>query len=133
MKLSDAIRKLIGRQTQAKSMYVPSAAWLRGAELEADSGVALVNAYQQSSWVYAAVGAKAAKLAQVPFKLSSAGRQEGERNVILRQLRKRLGQLDGRTEDRINALSADRLEELEEALLDFGDRADLEAWLESRA
>jgi len=61
------------------------------------------------------------------------GRQEGERNVILRQLRKRLGQLDGRTEDRINALSADRLEELEEALLDFGDRADLEAWLESRA
>jgi flagellar biosynthesis/type III secretory pathway protein FliH len=58
------------------------------------------------------------------------GRQEGERRVIVRQLRKRLGQLDHQTEDRINALSADRLEELEEALLDFARHADLHAWLE---
>ena len=61
------------------------------------------------------------------------GIEQGERKVILRQLRKRLGQLDGQTEDRINALSADRLEELEEALLDFANLADLEVWLESRA
>jgi hypothetical protein len=60
------------------------------------------------------------------------GRQEGERKVILRLLRKRLGQLDRQTEDRINALSADALEELEEALLDFTSRANLDVWLEKR-
>lgn len=58
------------------------------------------------------------------------GRQEGERKVILRQLRKRLGALDREFEDQINALSAERLADLEEALLDFTGRADLEVWLE---
>lgn len=59
------------------------------------------------------------------------GLQKGERKVVLRQLRKRLGGLDHEWEQRIEALSADGLEQLEEALLDFGCRDDLEAWLQA--
>jgi len=62
------------------------------------------------------------------------GRQEGldlERTVLLRQLRKRLRDLDPVVEEQIEALSADRLEQLGEALLDFNSTADLNAWLQS--
>jgi hypothetical protein len=59
------------------------------------------------------------------------GLEKGERKVVLRQLRKRLGGLDRDVERRIEALSADGLEQLEEALLDFGRRGDLDAWLQA--
>ena len=39
--------------------------------------------------------------------------------MLLRQLRKRLGDLDPAVEEQIESLSADRLEQLGEALLDF--------------
>ena len=45
--------------------------------------------------------------------------QDGERTLLLRQLRKRLGDLDPAVEEQIKSLSADRLEELGEALFDF--------------
>ena len=48
---------------------------------------------------------------------------------MLRLLRKRLGDLDPLVEVRVESLSADRLEELGEALLDFSSLADLDAWL----
>ena len=57
----------------------------------------------------------------------------GERKVILRQLRKRLGRLDPATEERLDALSPDELEGLGEALLDFSCREDLDSWLRARA
>ena len=53
-----------------------------------------------------------------------------ERKAFLRQLRKRLGNLGPAVETQIEKLSADRLEQLAEALLDFGSVADLEAWLQ---
>jgi flagellar biosynthesis/type III secretory pathway protein FliH len=59
------------------------------------------------------------------------GRQEGERTVLLRQLRKRLGDLDPAMEEQIKGLPADRLEELGEALFDFNSLADLDAWLKA--
>ena len=59
------------------------------------------------------------------------GRKEGGRTVLLRQLRKRLGDLDPTIEKQIESLSADRLEQLGEALLDFSSLADLDAWLQS--
>jgi hypothetical protein len=64
------------------------------------------------------------------------GRQEGldhERKLVLRQLRKRLGDLNPAVADQINGLSADRLEELFEALLDFNSPRDLGAWLQAHA
>jgi hypothetical protein len=59
------------------------------------------------------------------------GRQEGEYTVLLRQLRKLLGDLDPALVAEIKGLSSDRLEELGEALLDFNSLSDLKAWLEA--
>ena len=57
------------------------------------------------------------------------GRQEGELDLTLRQLRRRCGLLDPDHEAGIRALSLERLEALAEALLDFKSPADLVAWL----
>lgn len=55
-------------------------AWLRGSENDAGSGAALVSAYQQSVWVYSAVNAVAAQIANTPFCVTQ-GRGRGERKV----------------------------------------------------
>ncbi|MFM6070668.1 MAG: DUF4351 domain-containing protein, partial [Dolichospermum sp.] len=58
------------------------------------------------------------------------GRQEGERLVILKLLKKRLGELSPETTQRIQSLSVNQLENLSEALLDFSSMADLLNWLQ---
>ena len=57
------------------------------------------------------------------------GRQEGELDLALRLLRRRCGQLSPEQLARIRALSLERIEALGEALLEFRDASDLEAWL----
>jgi predicted transposase YdaD len=57
------------------------------------------------------------------------GRQEGEKNLILRLLHRRIGEIDSLLIERIIGLSIEQLENLGEALLDFSSVADLEAWL----
>lgn len=52
-------------------------------------------------------------------------------SLILRQLSRRLGELNSQLEERIQQLSILQLEELAEALLDFSDAPDLIAWLEA--
>lgn len=62
------------------------------------------------------------------------GEQRGlqrEKSVILRQLRRRVGELAPSTEERIRALSITQLENLAEALLDFSSPADLTVWLDN--
>ncbi len=62
------------------------------------------------------------------------GRQEGldhERKILLRLLRKQLGDLDPAVEEQIKSLAADRLEQLAEALFDFSSLADLGTWLQA--
>ena len=72
------------------------------------------------------------------------GREEGleeglekglqqEARLVLRQLRKRVGELDERTQARIEAMSTERLEELGEALLDFSTPDDLAIWLQDHS
>lgn len=80
MKLIERFQKWLRPETHTKSLPVSAAAWLRGEPPE--GAPALVNAYQQSSWVYAAISAKAAKVAQAPFKLLAGGRGAGEREVF---------------------------------------------------
>lgn len=60
------------------------------------------------------------------------GREEGERKLVMRLLRKRLGPLDREIEARIEALPAEALEPLADALLDFNRQDDLHAWLSAR-
>ena len=57
------------------------------------------------------------------------GRQEGEMELTLRQLRRRCGDLRPEQEASIRNLPLERLEALAEALLDFQGPADLAAWL----
>jgi predicted transposase YdaD len=60
------------------------------------------------------------------------GRQEGELTLILKQLKKRYGELSPELQQRIQSLSLHQLEALGEALLDLGSMADLLDWLESQ-
>ncbi len=62
-------------------------------------------------------------------EIRAEGKQEGEVSLVLRLLRKRLGQVSQDLEKRIQGLSIERLEDLGEALLDFATEADLVNWL----
>jgi predicted transposase YdaD len=57
------------------------------------------------------------------------GQAQGEAKVTLRQLGRRCGPLSAEQERLIRSLPRQRLEALAEALLDFEDMADLNAWL----
>lgn len=55
---------------------------------------------------------------------------EAEADLVIRLLKHRFGQLEEGQVEQIRALEVARLEELAEALLDFGGVADLERWLQ---
>jgi hypothetical protein len=61
------------------------------------------------------------------------GRQEGiidgEQRLIIRLLNRRIGEIDTSLTERIRGLSLEKLENLGEALLDFSNLDDLQAWL----
>ena len=57
------------------------------------------------------------------------GREEGEQRLVIRQLNRRLGEIDASLIERVQELSIEQLENLGEALLDFSSVADLSAWL----
>ena len=58
-------------------------------------------------------------------------KQEGETNLLVRQLSKRFGKLTHSYIENINKLTIAQLEDLGEALLDFVDINDLEQWLKA--
>ncbi len=57
------------------------------------------------------------------------GLQEGESKVIIRQLERKLGSIDPFLESQIKSLTSEELELLSEALLNFQDVSELQAWL----
>lgn len=57
------------------------------------------------------------------------GVEQGERSLVLRQLDRRFGELPQPIRMQIDTLSLPQLESLGEALLDFANPSDLEAWL----
>jgi hypothetical protein len=59
------------------------------------------------------------------------GLEQGKRELVLRLLRKQVGDLDAAAQEQIESLSAKRLEKLGEALLSFAGPEDLDAWLRS--
>ena len=63
------------------------------------------------------------------------GRQEGERagevRLVLRLLSKRVGKIGDRSVEMINSLTLEQLDDLGDALLDFGNIAELDNWLRS--
>ena len=71
------------------------------------------------------------KQTRVYQEAKQEGEQEGEKNLLLRQLSKRFGKLGDVYITSINSLTIAQLEDLGEALLDFGEISDLEQWLKS--
>lgn len=59
------------------------------------------------------------------------GVQQGEFNIVMRLLKRRLGELPASAETRLQNLSIASLEQLSEALLDFQETGDLTAWLKN--
>ncbi len=57
------------------------------------------------------------------------GNKQGEQRLIIRQLNRRIGEIDASLIERVQGLSIEQLENLGEALLDFSSVADLSAWL----
>ncbi|NMG22927.1 Rpn family recombination-promoting nuclease/putative transposase [Brasilonema bromeliae] len=60
-------------------------------------------------------------------------RQEQALELIMRQLRRRIGNMDQQLQERISQLSIEQLENLAEALLDFSSQADLATWLQDQS
>ncbi|MDJ0728775.1 MAG: Rpn family recombination-promoting nuclease/putative transposase [Crocosphaera sp.] len=61
-------------------------------------------------------------------EINAEGRQQGEANLILRQLNRRIGEVSPQLCQKIQSLSIEQLENLGEALLDFKSIDDLEQW-----
>ena len=61
-------------------------------------------------------------------KINAEGRQQGEANLILRQLNRRIGEVSPQVCQKIESLSIEQLENLGEALLDFQSIEELEQW-----
>jgi predicted transposase YdaD len=61
------------------------------------------------------------------------GRQQGEIELVLRQLKRRLGSLTAAQKEAVRILSLRRIEALGEALLDFNSRSDLDHWLKAHS
>ena len=57
------------------------------------------------------------------------GRTQGKEALVMRLLQRRLGAVPAQAAARLPRLSAEQLDDLGEALLDFETAADLEAWL----
>ena len=61
------------------------------------------------------------------------GREAGMLDIVLHLLQKKLGGLDAKLKAQVERLSAARLKQLSEALLDFTQAAELELWLKRKA
>ncbi|MDJ0536021.1 MAG: Rpn family recombination-promoting nuclease/putative transposase [Xenococcaceae cyanobacterium MO_207.B15] len=61
--------------------------------------------------------------------IKEQGIKEEAISLVLRLLKKRIGDIRPEAQSRITALSVEQLEDLGEALLDFSSRDDLSAWL----
>jgi hypothetical protein len=58
------------------------------------------------------------------------GRQEGEQALIIRQMTRRIGEIEPDLKMAVQALSLEQLENLGDALLDFSELVDLVNWLQ---
>ncbi len=72
---------------------------------------------------------KAEGIKEGEAKGKAEGIKEGEISLILRQLKRRIGQISAKDESQITALSVEQLEALGEALLDFSSSDYLSDWL----
>ena len=73
---------------------------------------------------------KEEKVMEIVTSWMRTGMRNEAEKLVLRQLNRRFGPIEAELEQRIQALSIDRVEDLSDALLDFSDRSQLVVWLE---
>ncbi len=73
---------------------------------------------------------KEEKVMEIVTSWMRTGMRNEAEKIVLRQLNRRFGPIEAELEQRIQALSIDRVEDLCDALLDFSDRSQLVVWLE---
>jgi hypothetical protein len=71
------------------------------------------------------------KLSPLYLAEIQAAEERGEQAVIMRQLKRRVGDLSVQVQDIIKSLPLEKLENLGDALLDFAGMDDLTAWLDT--
>ena len=76
------------------------------------------------------LGISALRQPKVFQEFYEEGMQQGGATLILRQLKRRVGELPSELQAQIKRLSVAQLEELGEALLGFEGLTDLENWLD---
>jgi Domain of unknown function (DUF4351) len=62
-----------------------------------------------------------------------AAEERGEKSIIIRLLKRQVGDLSLQVQDRIKSLPVEKLENLGDALLDFAGMEDLTAWLDTNS
>ncbi|AFZ48586.1 hypothetical protein Cyast_2643 [Cyanobacterium stanieri PCC 7202] len=92
----------------------------------------LVNKFPQLTIeeIQKMINLREADITQTRFyqQVLEIGRNEGESNMVIRQLNRRFGNLSTTLEAKVRSLPINQLESLGEALLDFQDITDLENW-----
>lgn len=73
---------------------------------------------------------KEEKVMEIVTSWMRTGMRNEAEKLVIRQLNRRFGPIEAELEQRIQALSIDRVEDLSDALLDFSDRSQLLVWLE---
>ena len=73
---------------------------------------------------------KEEKVMEIVTSWMRTGMRNEAEKLVLRQLNHLFGPIEAELEQRIQALSIDRVEDLSDALLDFSDRSQLVVWLE---
>lgn len=66
---------------------------------------------------------------QIVTSWMRTGIQQGQVSMVMRQLKRKFGEIDSNVEAQIQKLSSPQLEDLSEALLDFERVEDLITWL----
>ncbi len=66
---------------------------------------------------------------QIVTSWMEQGIQQGRQELVLRQLKRKIGFLEPNVEEQISGLTIDQLDELGIALLDFSNADDLTTWL----
>ncbi len=115
-------------ERRQRSNIAASTAILAGLVLEKEVIERLLRQeLMRESVIYQEIRAEAKAEGRAEGK--AEGKQEGEASLVLRILKKRIGQIAPDLEQRIQGLSIEELENLGEALLDFTSAADLVNWL----
>ncbi len=70
---------------------------------------------------------------QIVTSWMRTGIEQGKLSIVMRQLKRKVGELNPEVEERVKGLSVAQLEELSEALLDFSNLEDLTTWLRNDA